>query len=100
MSLDDLRAERDAAHQQLRDAIRAVTLAEHRYSAAEDDEPEDHEALAFIEAAVLVDYVVSAMWTQMAGGHDYHSFSVTDATAVRHRSAGLAALLYNTLAVP
>ncbi len=87
-----------AAHEVLREALLRALLAQHRRShvaAHEEGDPEEIEwtesRLAFLEQAVMVDYVVGTMHVALTG-KDYSAVLATDGACPRHRSFGLAQL--------
>lgn len=93
-------AEVAAAHEELRAAIRRADAANHRRTAAyrrADGEEEgavySEGRAAFVEKALLVDYVTSGWWVDLnEDGRDYHTVSTTDGRASAHRVVGLAVL--------
>jgi hypothetical protein len=90
---------------QLREAFRAANradLVDWRARQAEESEDEGvtfaDAKLAFMDAAVVADYVGGVVYVALDGGDDYHAVVTTDASATRHRSEGLAKLTLDWLA--
>jgi hypothetical protein len=85
-------AERDA-HDHLREAIRAASLAmwDRRLANAEDDEERDTltETRPEVEGGLLVDYVVVAVFDSGSDDHTVTAVLRTDGQCAQHRTRGL-----------
>lgn len=87
------RRAQEVAHDTLRAAIRQASLTQWDRRIAKEDDPDERlmlaETRAEVEAGVLIEYVVVAVFDSGSDDHDVTATLRTDGQAAQYRTVGL-----------